>query len=247
MNVNYYDILGVNKDASQDEIKNAYRRLASKYHPDVSTDPKANEKMAMINEAYSTLKDPQKRAAYDQYGTPSDNVTYENYNPGANYEYSNGYVYTKSAFSLGRFILTLLFLGIVFTALYRFVIFGISLFNNNERSGFSYQLYDRTTMYVDSYNGSDSSVTIPLKYTVNNKEYDIVGIGRKCFIRNKTIEEITISPNITFIDNNAFYGCTNLKRVNFNGTEAEYEVWVNNLIIGSGNSTLFSATWTFKS
>lgn len=64
----YYEILGVKRDASDDEIKKAYRRLARKYHPDVSKDPKGEEKFKDVSEAYKTLKDPEARAAYDNLG-----------------------------------------------------------------------------------------------------------------------------------------------------------------------------------
>jgi curved DNA-binding protein len=64
----YYAILGVKRDASADEIKTAYRRLARKYHPDVSKEKDAEEKFKEMAEAYETLKDPEKRAAYDQLG-----------------------------------------------------------------------------------------------------------------------------------------------------------------------------------
>jgi len=66
MNKDYYDILGVAKSASADEIKKAYRRLALKYHPDRGGD---HDKFKEINEAYQVLSDPQKRAQYDQFGT----------------------------------------------------------------------------------------------------------------------------------------------------------------------------------
>lgn len=62
---NYYDILGVSKKASEDEIKKAYRKLVRQYHPDVSSDPDADKKMGEINNAYETLKDSQKRSQYD--------------------------------------------------------------------------------------------------------------------------------------------------------------------------------------
>ncbi|MBX9813010.1 MAG: molecular chaperone DnaJ [Burkholderiales bacterium] len=65
----YYEVLGVNRDASDEEIKKAYRRLAMKYHPDRNPDnPKAEEHFKEAKEAYEVLSDASKRAAYDQYG-----------------------------------------------------------------------------------------------------------------------------------------------------------------------------------
>ncbi len=64
----YYEIMGVSRDATQDEIKRAYRKLARKYHPDVSKEPDAEQRFKEIGEAYEVLKDPEKRAAYDQLG-----------------------------------------------------------------------------------------------------------------------------------------------------------------------------------
>jgi curved DNA-binding protein len=64
----YYAVLGVSRDASEDEIRKAYRRLAQKYHPDVSKEPEAEARFKEIAEAYQTLKDPEKRAAYDELG-----------------------------------------------------------------------------------------------------------------------------------------------------------------------------------
>lgn len=64
----YYKVMGVEKNASQDEIKRAYRKLARKYHPDVSKEADAEQKFKELGEAYEVLKDPEKRAKYDQYG-----------------------------------------------------------------------------------------------------------------------------------------------------------------------------------
>ncbi len=68
MTKDYYDILHVKKDATQDEIKAAYRELALKYHPDRNKNPDAEEKFKEINEAYAVLSNPEKRKQYDAYG-----------------------------------------------------------------------------------------------------------------------------------------------------------------------------------
>ena len=69
----YYSILGVDKKASDDEIKSAYRRLAKKYHPDLNKTEEAANKFKEINEAYQVLGDPKKRADYDQFGSADGN------------------------------------------------------------------------------------------------------------------------------------------------------------------------------
>ena len=64
----YYEIMGVARDATQDDIKRAYRKLARKYHPDVSKEADAEARFKEVGEAYEVLKDPEKRTAYDQLG-----------------------------------------------------------------------------------------------------------------------------------------------------------------------------------
>ena len=64
----YYEVLGISKSASSDEIKRAYRKMAKKYHPDVNKEPGAEEKFKEVQEAYDVLSDDNKKAAYDRYG-----------------------------------------------------------------------------------------------------------------------------------------------------------------------------------
>ncbi|MEJ2694491.1 MAG: DnaJ C-terminal domain-containing protein [Candidatus Thiodiazotropha sp.] len=88
----YYKTIGVARDASQDEIKRAYRKLARKYHPDVSKEPDAERRFKEVGEAYEVLKDPEKRAAYDQLGM--NWKAGQEFRPppdwGANFEFSGG-------------------------------------------------------------------------------------------------------------------------------------------------------------
>ena len=74
-NKDYYEILGVKRDAKPEEIKKAYRRLARKYHPDVNPgDKAAEERFKLTSEAHDVLSDPKKRSVYDRFGQYSDNL-----------------------------------------------------------------------------------------------------------------------------------------------------------------------------
>jgi len=88
----YYEIMGVKKDATQDEIKRSYRKLARKYHPDVSKEADAEVKFKEVGEAYEVLKDPEKRASYDQLGSQWQAGQDFHPPPGwdAGYEFSGG-------------------------------------------------------------------------------------------------------------------------------------------------------------
>lgn len=91
-NKDYYETLGVNKDASADEIKSAYRRLAKKYHPDLNKDNKdAAEKFKEVNEAYEVLGDEKKRANYDQFGNVEGQPNFGDFFGGNGEGFSQGF------------------------------------------------------------------------------------------------------------------------------------------------------------
>lgn len=81
----YYEVLGVSKEADEKEIKSAFRKLAKKYHPDVSKEPDAAEKFKEAQEAYAVLSDESKRKQYDQYG----HAAFDQMNGGAGFDFSD--------------------------------------------------------------------------------------------------------------------------------------------------------------
>ncbi len=102
----YYGILGLERTAGEADIKKAYRKLARKYHPDVSKEANAEEKFKEISEAYEALKDPEKRAAYDQLG--SDYRPGQDFQPPPNWREQ----FSESQFASGDIDLSDLFAGL---------------------------------------------------------------------------------------------------------------------------------------
>jgi DnaJ-class molecular chaperone len=111
MKKDFYEVLGVNKNASKDEIKSAYRKSALKYHPDRNKEADAEEKFKEINEAYEVLSNDQKKQAYDQYGHTAFDPnsggfgghTYTQQNGPFNFTYTQGGNAGDSDFDFGGF------------------------------------------------------------------------------------------------------------------------------------------------
>src|SRR5438309_10344914 len=98
----YYEILGIKRDAKPDEIKKAYRRLARKYHPDVNPGDKASEeRFKLTTEAHDILSDPKKRKVYDRFGQYSDNLANAAAGGGAGSAYTRGTPFDFSGFDWG--------------------------------------------------------------------------------------------------------------------------------------------------
>lgn len=140
----YYEILGVSKQATDQELKSAYRKLAKKYHPDVSKEPDAEKKFKEVEEAYSVLSDSNKRKTYDQFGHNAFN------NNSSGYGYSNA-----SGFDFGGFDFSDLFgesdLG---------DIFGFGSKNRNRKNKGQDLLYQMEITFLEAALGSKKTITI---------------------------------------------------------------------------------------
>ena len=143
----YYETLGVARTATADEIKKAYRKLAHQYHPDVSKDPAGEEKFKEVAEAYSTLKDAEKRAAYDELGRHPNG---QDFRPPPDWESQHG----NAGFSFEDVDLSDLFAG--FTSGKRHY-----QGQNMPITGHDYELSTRISL-EDAYRGKAATITIPV-------------------------------------------------------------------------------------
>ncbi len=152
----YYELMGVDKNATQNEIKRAYRKLARKYHPDVSKEKDAEARFKEIGEAYEVLKDPEKRAAYDQLG--ANWKSGQDFQPppdwDAGFEFSGGGFTGGDASSYSDFFETL------FGQQFR----GSAQHQYSGGQGFSMQGEDHHAKVLidleDAFNGATRSITL---------------------------------------------------------------------------------------
>ncbi|MDD2482830.1 MAG: DnaJ C-terminal domain-containing protein [Candidatus Shapirobacteria bacterium] len=159
MKKDFYELLGVSKDASKDEIKSAYRKSALKFHPDRNKAPDAEEHFKEINEAYEVLSNDQKKAAYDQYGhaafDPSSGGfgghTYTQQNgPNFTYTQTGGNPFGGADFDFGGF-------SNPFDIFEQF--FGAS-FGGQQRQSKRLETYKISISFLDAANGCQKEVSI---------------------------------------------------------------------------------------
>lgn len=147
----YYKILGVSRDATQDQIKQAYRKVARKYHPDVSKEANAEAKFKDIGEAYEVLKDPEKRAAYDKFGA--------NWKEGQHFEappnWDAGFEFSGAGYSPG---------GTGDFSDFFEALFGHSQTNRQRTQSFRIKGEDQHAKIIiplaDAYNGARQTITL---------------------------------------------------------------------------------------
>ncbi|MFH1641714.1 MAG: molecular chaperone DnaJ [Nanoarchaeota archaeon] len=145
MGKDYYKILGIEKNATKEEVKKAYKILAKKYHPDISKEPDAAEKFKKINEAASVLADDEKRTQYDQHGD-----TYEKFSGGRGFDPSDfGFNFGGSNDSMFDF-------GDIFDQFFG----GGNRRQSRERSG-SHLRYDMEIALEEAAFGVKNTITVP--------------------------------------------------------------------------------------
>ena len=152
----YYEVLGVNKNATDEELKKAYRKLAKQYHPDANPDNKeeAEKKFKEVNEAYETLSNPQKRKMYDQFGADGP----QGFGGGAGGPFGGGtYTYSTGFDGFSDFG----DLGDIFSSFFGGGFGGSSrgTRKNGPRKGTDLR-YDRDISFEESFLGTERYVTI---------------------------------------------------------------------------------------
>jgi DnaJ-class molecular chaperone len=163
MKKDFYEVLGVNKSASKDEIKSAYRKSALKYHPDRNKDSDAEEKFKEINEAYEVLSNDQKKSAYDQYGHAAFDPnsggfgghTYTQQNGPFNFTYTQGGTAGGSDFDFGGF-------SNPFDIFEQF--FGGGSFGGQTRQTRQLETYKISITFLEAANGCQKEVNIDGKF-----------------------------------------------------------------------------------
>ncbi|HAT7071531.1 TPA: DnaJ domain-containing protein [Legionella pneumophila] len=149
MDKDYYKIMGVSQDASEKDIKMAYRKLARKYHPDISKEPDAEEQFKEMAEAYEVLKDPKKRSEYDQY------LKYKEFNP-----QSDGYT--------GRRTQEQPFQEFHFDSDFFETLFGHSRYQQQPMTGQNY--HGKITISLEeAYHGAVKNIQVPVEQGTETK------------------------------------------------------------------------------
>ncbi|MDD3493923.1 MAG: DnaJ domain-containing protein, partial [Candidatus Thermoplasmatota archaeon] len=149
MKKDYYEVLGVNKDASQADIKKAYRRLALKYHPDKSDRPDAEEKFKEISEAYAVLSDDEKRQQYDRFGHAGIDSQYSYQDIFRGADFSD--IFRDLGFDFG------------FSDIFQQFFGGTGRQGGQRRRRGSDILYRMTISLEEAYSGGEKDVSLPRK------------------------------------------------------------------------------------
>ena len=187
----YYEVLGVSKTATDDEIKKAYRRLAKKYHPDANPDNKkeAEEKFKEVSEAYENLSDPQKRRMYDQFGFNGPQG-FGGGNPGGGY-----YSYSTSGFDgFGDFG----DLGDIFSSFFGGGSARTARQKNGPRKGRDLK-YNLDITFEESYMGVKKEIQISREETCNTCHGEKAKPGTKATTCNMCHGTGTVRQTITTI------------------------------------------------